>query len=58
MATTATRPEDCATIWFARLEKAKEQLDFEAAAYAQRQLKRLGITVTFEKVPRPKEASC
>ncbi len=51
MAVDNCRPEDLATIWFARLEKAKEQSDFEAAVLAQRQLKRLGVVVTFEGQP-------
>lgn len=33
------------TGWFVRLEMAVERGDFEAAAEAQRELKRLGITV-------------
>jgi hypothetical protein len=41
------RPEDCATVWFARLERAKTNYDFEAAAEALQQLRRLGITVKF-----------
>lgn len=43
--------EDCATVWFARLERAKAQNDFEAAAVAVRELRRLGVTVRF----RPKD---
>lgn len=40
-------PEDCATVWFARLERAKDDHDFEGAAEAVRQLKRLGVDVKF-----------
>ena len=40
-------PEDCATVWFARLERAKSQNDFERAAEAVRQLRRLGVDVRF-----------
>ena len=40
-------PEDCATVWFARLERAKSLNDFERAAEAVRQLRRLGVDVKF-----------
>lgn len=33
--------------WFARLEKAVEDGDFEAAASAQRHLKRLGVHIRY-----------
>lgn len=37
--------------WFASLEKAVEAGDFEAAARAVRELRRLGVEVTYR--PRP-----
>ena len=40
-------PEDCTTVWFARLERAKSQHDFERAAEAVRELRRLGVDVRF-----------
>ena len=39
---------DCATAWFAVLERAREDNDFERAAEAVRQLRRLGVAVKFE----------
>jgi hypothetical protein len=33
--------------WFCRLEAAVERGDFQAAARAQRELERLGVTVQF-----------
>ena len=44
--------EDCATVWFARLEQAKETNDFESAADAVRELRRLGVTVKFDAAQR------
>ena len=40
-------PEDCATVWFARLERAMDDHDFERAAQAVRELRRLGVDVKF-----------
>lgn len=40
------------TYWFAVLEIAKERSDFERAVAAQRELKRLGITVRYQRYPR------
>jgi hypothetical protein len=37
------------TYWFAVLEIARERGDFEGAAEAKRQLKRLGIHVSYER---------
>lgn len=45
--TEQNAPEDCATVWFARLERAKSLNDFERAAEAVRQLRRLGVNVKF-----------
>lgn len=39
----------CPTAWFAKLERAKETLDFEAAAEAVRELRRLGVYVEFRR---------
>lgn len=41
-------PDDCPSVWFARLERAKNLHDFERAAEAVRELKRLGIIVKFD----------
>ena len=38
---------DQPTYWFAILEIARQRDDFEQAAEAKRQLKRLGVTVTY-----------
>ena len=38
---------DCASVWFARLERAKNLNDFERAAEAVRELRRLGVDVKF-----------
>lgn len=35
--------------WFATLEIARERGDFEQAAEAKRELKRLGVIVAFER---------
>ena len=45
--TKQAAPEDCATVWFARLERAKDDNVFEGAADAVRALRRLGVSVTF-----------
>lgn len=37
------------TYWFAILEIAREQFDFEQAVEAQRQLRRLGVRITYER---------
>lgn len=37
------------TYWFAVLEIAKEQGDFDSAAEAQRELRRLGVIVRYER---------
>jgi hypothetical protein len=43
---------DSATYWFAVLEIARERGDFERAAEAQRQLRRLGVCVNYERPVR------
>ena len=49
MAATASPPPptDWPLYWFARLEKAVEQGDHQAAAEAQRELARLGVRVAY-----------
>jgi hypothetical protein len=42
------------TYWFAVLEIAREQGDFERAAEAKRQLRRLGVYVSYERLETPK----
>jgi hypothetical protein len=44
---------ESAVYWFTLMEMAKERGDFERAAEAKRQLKRLGVTVTY-RAPRPR----
>jgi hypothetical protein len=41
-----------ATAWFAVLEGARNRGDYELAAKAQRQLKRLGVNVHFDRPDR------
>lgn len=47
---------DCASVWFMRLERAKNLNDFEAAAEAVRELRNLGVHVKFRR-PRGKESA-
>jgi hypothetical protein len=42
-------PRECATAWFAVLERAKLDCDFERAAEAVRELRRLGVQVRFHR---------
>lgn len=42
-----TNVSDSPTAWFAVLERARLDGDFELAAKAQRELNRLGVTVRF-----------
>lgn len=42
--------ENCATVWFARLERAKNDHDFVNAAEAVRELRRLGVDVRFAPI--------
>lgn len=58
MRTKAEKPrdhQDEPMYWFGVLEIAREQGDFERAAEAMRQLKRLGVCVTYFR-PEPEEA--
>jgi hypothetical protein len=41
--------EDCPTAWFALLESAWLGGDFERAARARRELRRLGVVVSFRR---------
>lgn len=43
------RPEDCATAWFAVLERALMDNDFVRAGKAQLELQRLGVEVRFTR---------
>ena len=47
--TTIPESIDSPTAWFAVLEAARLRNDFEAAAEAIRQLRRLGVTVRFDR---------
>lgn len=42
--------------WFVMLEQARKADDFESAAQAVRELKRLGVTVRFDRRTEGKEA--
>ena len=44
-----TLATDWPAYWFVALERAIEEGDYEKAAEAQRNLKRLGVTVRFER---------
>jgi hypothetical protein len=46
-------PRNSPVAWFAVLDRARERGDFERAAEAVRELRRLGVFVTYE---RPQEA--
>ena len=48
------RAENSPTVWFAVLEHARENNDFERAAEARRQLEALGVRITYS---RPKGVS-
>lgn len=45
-------PEGCPAAWFAVLEHARENNDFERAAQAIRELRRLGVHVKYPVHPR------
>jgi hypothetical protein len=51
--TTAPTPIDWPLYWFARLEKAIEENNLQAATEAQQELARLGIDVRYRH-PKPK----
>ena len=49
---TTAKPEDadqCAAIWFLRLERAREQGDHTAETEARRKLKTMGVDVRFKR---------
>ncbi len=46
-AASLSLPTDWPLYWFARLEKAVEEGDHQAAAEAQRELARLGVRVSY-----------
>jgi hypothetical protein len=43
------RPENCATAWFAVLERARIEGDRQRESQAIRELRRLGIRVEFDR---------
>ena len=52
MKTTTAKPEDvekCASIWFLRLERAREQGDHTAEKEARQRLKEMGVNVQFKR---------
>ena len=52
---TTAKPEDaeqCASIWFLRLERAREHGDTAAEREARQKLKEMGVDVQFRKVAR------
>lgn len=49
---TTAKPEDadqCASIWFLRLERAREHGDLTAEREARQKLKALGVDVRFKR---------
>ncbi len=49
---TTAKPEDanqCASIWFLRLERAREQGDHTAEKEARQRLKEMGVNVQFKR---------
>lgn len=51
-ATTTAKPEDvekCASIWFLRLERAREHGDREGEREARQKLKAMGVNVQFKR---------
>lgn len=51
--TRESRPEDCATAWFALLERSRIDGDREREAMARRNLNRLGVRVDWRDEPSP-----
>ena len=52
MKTTSAKPEDverCASIWFLRLERAREHGDRAGEREARQRLKELGVDVRFKR---------
>lgn len=49
---SADDPRESPTAWFAALERARVTRDYELAARAQRELRRLGVKVTFSVARR------
>jgi hypothetical protein len=47
------RPEDSPTAWFVMLEDARNRGDLAAEQRAIRELRRLGVTVTYEPAGVP-----
>jgi hypothetical protein len=45
------------TYWFAVLEIARERGDFQQAAAAKLELRRLGVSVSYQRRERPKGAA-
>jgi hypothetical protein len=52
--TDSRNHQDEPTYWFAVLEIAREQCDFERAAEAKRQLRRLGVCVSYDRAVDPR----
>ena len=51
-----SRCKDWPSYWFVALENAAEQGDFEGAAIAQRELARLGVSVTYRRhITKPQQ---
>ncbi len=48
------RAEDSPAAWFVVLDRARLDNDFELAAKAQRELRRLGVKVTFTRQGAPR----
>lgn len=58
MLTEPIRPEDCATAWFAVLERAFIDRDTERIIEAQRHLNRLGVAVKFRSPQQTCKEEC
>lgn len=51
-------PNDWPTYWFAKLERAVNEGDHQAAAYAQKELARLGVIVSYGRPGMTKAVLC
>lgn len=52
------RPEDQPIYWFSVLELSRDRGDIQTAARAQRELKRLGVAVTYPRLERREVSPC
>ena len=52
------QPENQPIYWFTILESSRDRGDLENAARAQRELKRLGVNVTYPRLGRREATPC